>query len=150
MGESHGSLFEPTFSRSVKLSASDDRISSDAGVLMLRETDHRLGIIVSLAGQLHDPRQSDLVRYQMVEWLRERVYGLAPGYGTQDDADRLAHDPAMKVAAWDRPGEQTIEERLASQPTQSRLIVYLSHRCGRHFTPFLLDRRCTQCGDCGT
>src|SRR5690554_6114923 len=63
----------------------------------------------------------------MVELLRERVYGLAMGYSTQDDADRLAHDPAMKVAAWDRPGEQPLDERLASQPTQSRLISYLSH-----------------------
>ena len=91
MGESHGSLFEPTFNRSVKCSESDDRITSDAGVLIIREADHRLGITEWLASQLWDPRKQELIRYQMVELLRERVYGLALGYATQDDADRLAH-----------------------------------------------------------
>ena len=127
MGECHGSVLEPTFNRSVKISEGDDRITSDAGVLIIREADHRLGITESLASQLCDPRNQGLIRYQMVELLRERVYGLALGYATQDDADRLAHDPAMKLAAWDRPGEQALDERLASQPTQSRLIDYLSH-----------------------
>jgi hypothetical protein len=126
MGESNGSVFEPTFNRSVKLSDGDDRLTSDAGVLLLREADHRLGITESLAGQLFDPRNQDLIRYEMVELLRERVYGLALGYATQDDADRLAHDPAMKLAAWNRPGAKGLDERLASQPTQSRLIAYLA------------------------
>lgn len=130
MGESSSSSFEPTFNRSVKLSDSDERITSDAGVLMLREADHRLGITESLASQLFDPRDQALIRYEMVELLRERVYGLAQGYAAQDDADRLAHDPAMKLAAWNRPGEQPLDERLASQPTQSRLINYLSQDAG--------------------
>ncbi|MCC7083476.1 MAG: transposase [Pirellulales bacterium] len=59
--------------------------------------------------------------------IRERIYALATGYSAQDDADRLAHDPAMKLAAWDRPGEQPLDERLASQPTQSRWIDILAH-----------------------
>lgn len=92
MGEANGSVFEPTFNRSVKLSEGDDRITSDAGVLVLREADHRLGITETLAGRLFDPRDQDLIRYEMVELLRERLYGLALGYAAQDDADRLAHD----------------------------------------------------------
>jgi hypothetical protein len=130
MGESNDGQFEPTFNRSVKLSVSDDRLTSDAGMLILREADHRLGIVESLAGQIFDPRDPELIRYEMVELLRERVYGLAMGYATQDAADRLAHDPAMKLAAWNRPGIQTLDERLASQPTQSRLMSYLSHHAG--------------------
>lgn len=127
MGESQGCLFEPTFNRAVKVLATDDRLTSDAGLLLLREADHRLGITESLANQLHDPRRQDLIRYQLVELLRERIYALAMGYPAQDDADRMAHDPAMKMAAWNRPGEQPLDERLASQPTQSRLIDILSH-----------------------
>jgi hypothetical protein len=49
------------------------------------------------------------------------------GYAAQDDADRLAHDPAMRKAAWNRTGDQTLDERMASQPTQSRLIDVLSN-----------------------
>jgi len=130
MGEAQPWLFEPSFNRAVKVCASDDRITSDAGFVLLREADHRLGLTESLAQRLFDPRRQDLIRYQLVELLRERLYALAQGYSAQDDADRLAHDPAMKLAAWDRPGEQPLEERLASQPTQSRLIDILTLTAG--------------------
>lgn len=126
MGEVRNWLFEPDFNRAVKVNATDERLTSDAGLLLLREADHRLGLTEHLASQLDDPRRQDRIRYQLVELLRARLYGLALGYSTQDDADRLAHDPAMKLAAWDRPGEQTLEQRLASQPTQSRLLDILT------------------------
>jgi len=80
MGEAPGRLFEPEFNRSIKVVASDDRITSDAGVLLLREADHRLGLTESLAQQLDDPRDSKRTRYQLVELLRERLYALAQGY----------------------------------------------------------------------
>lgn len=130
MGEAKEWLFEPSFNRTVKVLASDERITSDAGFVLLREADHRLGLTESLAQRLADPRRQDLIRYQLVELLRERVYALAQGYSAQDDADRLAHDPAMKLAAWNRPGEQPLSERLASQPTQSRLIDILTSTPG--------------------
>ena len=91
MGDSQGWLFEPSFNRSVKVLETDDRITSDAGLLLLREADHRLGITESLAQALRDPRRDDRIRYQLVELLRERIYALAAGYSAQDDADRLAH-----------------------------------------------------------
>lgn len=125
MGEAQEWLFEPDFNRAVKVRATDERITSDAGFLLLREADHRLGVTEWLANRLDDPRRQELIRYKLVELLRERLYALALGYSAQDDADRLAHDPALKLAAWDRPGEQPLEERLASQPTQSRLIDIL-------------------------
>jgi hypothetical protein len=130
MGESQGWLFEPSFNRSVKVLASDERITSDAGLVLFREADERLGITEALAGRLVDPRREDRIRYQLIELLRERLYALALGYSAQDDADRMAHDPAMKLAAWNRPGEQPLDERMASQPTQSRLIDILAHAPG--------------------
>ena len=62
MGESQGWLFEPSFNGSVKVLATDDRITSDSGLLLLQEADHRLGITESLAERLHDPRQQDRIR----------------------------------------------------------------------------------------
>jgi hypothetical protein len=133
MGESQGCLFEPSFNRAVKVHATDERLTSDAGFLLLREADHRLGITEALAQRLLDPRREDRIRYELVELLRERIYALAAGYSAQDDADRLAHDPAMKLAAWNRPGERALDERLASQPTQSRLIDILSQEPGNRY-----------------
>ena len=61
MGEAQKWLFEPSFNRAVKVCASDDRITSDAGFLLLREADHRLGLTESLAQRLFDPRRQDLI-----------------------------------------------------------------------------------------
>ena len=125
MGEGKKPFFEASFNRAIKVRGGDDRLTSDAGVLLLREADSRLGLTASLAAQLYDRRRPDRIRYQMVELLRERLYVLAQGYDAQDDVDELAHDPAIRMAVWDQPGEQVEEERLASQPTQSRLLTAL-------------------------
>jgi hypothetical protein len=130
MGERQGWLLEPTFQRAVKVAAGDDRLTSDGGALLLREADHRLGLVESLAGNLVDPRRQELIRYTQIELLRERLYALGLGYSAQDDLDRLCHDPALKLAVWDRSGEETATERLSSQPTQSRLIDTLAHYRG--------------------
>ncbi len=127
MGEAKQPFFEPAFNQSIKIQGGDDRLTSDAGVLLLRDADHRLGLIESLASGLHDARDRDQVRYQLPELLRQRIYSFALGYTAQDDLDRLAHDPAMRMSSWDRPGEKVLEERLASQPTHSRLIDMLAH-----------------------
>jgi hypothetical protein len=126
MGEAQGTLFEPEFNRSIKVQTSEQRITSHAGAVLLREADHQLGLVESLAEQLHDPRHPEKIRYTATELLRERLYALAMGSENQDDLDRLAHDPAMRMAVWDRPGEEVLQQRLASQPTQSRLIDWLA------------------------
>ena len=127
MGEGKKLLFEPSFNRAVKVRGGQDRLTSDAGTLLLREADHRLGLTQSLATKLYDRRNSERIRYTLVELLRERLYAMAQGYDAQDDADELAHDPAMRLAVWNRPGKRVQEERLASQPTQSRLLTALGN-----------------------
>ncbi len=126
MSEENSPFFAPTFNRSVRLRARDQRLSSDGGVLLLREADERLGLVESMALQLRDPRRQDRIRYHLDELLRERIYSQALGYNVQDEVDLLAHDPALRIATWNRPGEQVMDERMASQPTQSRLTDTLS------------------------
>jgi len=132
MGERQEWLFEPTFNRAIKIRQADSRITSDAGALLLREIDHRLGLTADLADDLVDPRHPDSVRYTQVELLRQHLYATALGHVHQDDQDALAHDVAMKLAVWDRPGKVVVEERLASQPTDWRLVETLaSHATNR-------------------
>lgn len=126
MSEAKTSTLQLTFNQSVKVQSSDIRITSDAGALILREADHRLGLIESIGTQLFDPRNENSIRYTLVELLRERIFCSVLGYTACDDCDRLAHDPALKIATWDRPGAGVQDERLASQPTQSRLTDILS------------------------
>lgn len=130
-GGTGGWLFEPTFNRAIKLRQADPRITSDAGALLLREADHRLGLTADLAAQLTDDRNPQRIRYEPVELLRQHLYALALGYAHQDDQDALAHDAAMKLAVWDRPGRRGLRERLASQPSDWRLIERLTSPSNR-------------------
>jgi len=131
MGERQGWLFEASFNRSIKVREADPRISSNAGLVLLREADHRLGLTADLGAKLADPRDPNTVRYTRTELLRQHVYGLAMGYAHQDDQDTLAHDVAMKLSAWDRRGDRVMDERLASQPSAWRLINRLSTKANR-------------------
>ena len=126
MGEEKNPFFEPSFNLAVKVRSRDERLTSDAGVILVREADHRLGLTESLAIGLDDPRDPVKIRYKLIELLRERIFAQVQGYTSADDLDRLAHDPALRLAAWDRPGDHVLEERLASQPTQSRLLRTLT------------------------
>ena len=126
MGEQQPNLFEPQFNRSVKVQSTDHRITSNAGVILLRDAEHRLGLFDSIATNIRDPRRPDRIRYGIDELIRERVFAMALGCSAQDDLDRLAHDPAFRVSVWNRTGDGVADERLASQPTQSRLIGILT------------------------
>ena len=130
MSEAETIDFEPTFNRSVKVRSRDDRITSNAGALLLREADHRLGLTEYLAAGMSDPRQQNMIRYTLPELLRERIYSLALHYRVSDDVDLLAHDAILRMAVWNRPGERVLDERLASQPTQSRLLDILTYDKG--------------------
>ena len=72
MSEGQGRLWEPTFNRCIKVRQQDQSITSDSGVLLLREVDHSLGLIRDLAGQLADPRDQEAIRYSLTELLRQR------------------------------------------------------------------------------
>jgi hypothetical protein len=127
MGEAREQFFRPTFNRAIQVSARDEQITSKAGTILLRELDHRLGLLEGVVARMSDPRNQDLIRYTLLELLRERCYGMALGETTGDDSDLLCQDPALRAAVWDRPGDQVLQERLASQPTQSRLVDMLAN-----------------------
>lgn len=93
-------------------------LSSDGGVLLLREIERKLGVADGLAACLADRRDPARVRHSFAAMIRARVMAIACGYEDCDDLDALRHDPALKMAC-----ERAPEDRvgLASQPTLSRL-----------------------------
>lgn len=93
------------------------QLSSDAGVLTLREIESRLGIADRLAACVADPRTPGRVVHGIADILRFRMLMIAAGYEDGNDADSLRHDPAFKLA----PGRLPDGAALCSQPTISRL-----------------------------
>jgi hypothetical protein len=93
-------------------------LSSDAGVLLLRNIEKQLGIAQRLCGCLKDKRDPDLIKHTVEEMLRLRMFAIASGYEDANDFDRLRYDPIFKMAAGHSPESG---DPLCSQPTLSRL-----------------------------
>jgi hypothetical protein len=91
-------------------------LSSDAGLLPVRQLDERLGATARFAAALTDPRQAGNVQHTLLEMVRMRVYGILADYEDQNDHDTLRSDPIFKLVA----GRLPDDEDLASQPTLSR------------------------------
>jgi hypothetical protein len=94
------------------------RLSSDAGVLLLRGAERKLGLAGRLASCIRDKRDPDLIEHTIEEMLKLRMFAIAAGYEDADDCDSLRHDPVFKMAVGRLP---RTGEPLCSQPTMSRL-----------------------------
>jgi len=92
--------------------------SSDAGLLLLREAERRLGVCRRLAAAMPDRRDPDRIEHEMLEMVMARVAAIACGYEDAIDHDRLRHDPLLKMAVGRCPESGA---PLASQSTISRL-----------------------------
>ena len=93
-------------------------ISSDGGLVLLRETERRLGLAETLAGCIRDRRNQAQVVHTLAAMLRFRMLAIACGYEDADDCDALRADPLFKLASGHAPESG---RDLCSQPTMSRL-----------------------------
>src|SRR3712207_3902099 len=93
------------------------QLSSDGGLLALREVERRLGIADRLAACIDDPRSPERIQRAPAAILRFRMLMIAAGYEDGNDADVLRQDPVFKLALDQLPDGAA----LCSQPTISRL-----------------------------
>jgi len=96
----------------------DHCVTSDAGVLALREVERRVKLMDALTDAIVDSRHPSYVRHEVWEMIAQRVFQIALGYDDANDCDALKGDPALKIAAERHPLD---DPDLASQPTISRL-----------------------------
>jgi len=114
-GERKTNTVFPGFNHSIRIDFRGAKISSDTGILMLREIDERFNITAPLAERIEDPRRASHLRHTYVDLIRQRVYQMAAGYEDCNDANHLRIDPALRLAL----GKD--EEYAASQSMLSRL-----------------------------
>ena len=96
----------------------DGRLTSDAGLLPIRQFDQRWDYSRRMAACLHDPR-GGTPRHALLAMLRQRLYGVLAGYEDCNDHDALRDDPVFKMVAGGGRGAPD-GDALASQPTLSR------------------------------
>ena len=110
--------FQAHFSRDVVARFDGGTITSDAGALLLRQTDRRLNLLPRLAQCFLDGRDPSRVKHSVQEMVSQRVYGLALGYEDLNDQDQLRQDPLLRMLA----GKSDVEaEPLAGKSTLCRM-----------------------------
>src|SRR5499425_2414259 len=108
----------PVGRKAVGLDFDGGRLSSDAGVVLLKDIDDQLGLTHHLAAVLSDPRDPRRIHFTVEDLLKQRVFQIAAGYEDANDANTLRDDPIFKLMLDRLPETGT---PLASQPTISRL-----------------------------
>ncbi len=107
----------PVAGKDVVIKFDGGRLSSDGGILTLREIEGRLRVAERMAACIEDPRASKHVTHSMADIIRFRLLMIAAGYEDGNDANSLRSDPMFKMALDLTPSDR----ELCSQPTISRL-----------------------------
>jgi len=107
----------PVCGKSVVATFDGGLLSSDGGVLMLREVEQRLRIADRFAGCIEDQRAPDQITHALADIIRFRLLMIAAGYEDGNDANGLRVDPIFKMALDLSPSDR----ELCSQSTISRI-----------------------------
>jgi len=133
--ECNGEQFEfPGFSgRKIEAKFEGGAVSSDGGILHLREIDQKLGLIEAVNKVLRDPRDPLQIIHPQLDLLRQRIYGLALGYEDLNDQNTLRHDPAWQTAL-------NRMDKLGSGPTLCRLENRVKRQAAVDIHKVILDK----------
>jgi len=113
-----GFQFQPLKKRDIRAQFDGGAITSDAGGLLLREVEKRIGIVRQFAACFTDYRNPDRTEHTVQELVAQRVYALALGYEDLNDHEELRRDPLFAVLV-EKPDPG--QEALAGKSTLNRL-----------------------------
>ena len=127
-------------------------ITSDAGGLLLRETERATAILHQFAACFRDHRDPDLIEHTVEALIAQRVYGLCLGYEDLNDHDQLRHDPLLAVMVGkvdplgeERPRERDLGKALAGKSTLNRLeLTPVRANKNSRYKKITVDRQAVQ------
>lgn len=108
-------------------------MTSDGGVMLLGQTDRKLGLLDAAARCIPDPRNPALIKHSVRDMLRQRVYGLALGWEDLIDHGRLREDVVLQTAIG-------VEREVASAPTLCRLENWADKRTAWRLHQVLVEQ----------
>jgi Transposase DDE domain group 1 len=123
VGERQNQPFQLSFNASLRVDFQGSRVTSDRGLILVRELDERLGFGELIEQHLTDSRANN-ARFSFADLLRQSVYSRLAGYEDVNDSERLCHDPAFRLIGsekiWDRGAAltsrlQTFETELLAE-----------------------------------
>ena len=126
-------LFPACKSRKVEVDFNGGDITSDAGALLLRQVDRKIGLTRDLNKVLHDPRRKGSCEHTQLAMLRQRIYGLILGYEDLNDHDTLRDDLALQTAV-------ECDKALASSPTLCRLENRADRETAKEISKLIVEK----------
>jgi len=138
VGEQQNQPFQLSFNPSLRVAFQGSRVTSDGGLVLVRELDERLGFSELIGQHLSDSRGKN-TQLPLADLLRQSIYSRMAGYEDVNDAERLAHDPTFRLIGsekiWERGAALTSrlqsfetellaqEENLAGLATMNRELI---------------------------
>ena len=125
MGETQKRPFQLSFNSSLRVEFQGARVTSDGGLILVRELDERLGLSALMERHLIDSRRGKNVQLPLSDLLRQSIYSRLAGYEDVNDAARLSQDPTFRLIGspkiWERGAAltsrlQSFETELLTQP----------------------------------
>src|SRR5579864_512612 len=124
MGEAQHQPFQLSFNTALKIEFQGSRVTSDGGLILVRELDERLGFSTLITQHLTDPRVSN-TQFPLADLVRQSGSRRLAGYEDVNDAERLSRDPTFRLIGsektWDRGAAltsrlQSFETELLAEP----------------------------------
>src|SRR6202022_274991 len=106
VGETQNRPFQLSVNSSLKVDFQGSRVTSDGGLVLVRELDERLGVSGRMERHLTDSRRGKNVQLPLCDLLRQSIYSRLAGYEDVNDAARLSRDPTFRIIGsrkiWER------------------------------------------------
>jgi len=120
VGEQQNQPFQLSFNPSLKVDFQGSRVTSDGGLLLVRELDERLGLSELISEHLMDGRRGKNTQLPLPDLLRQSIYSRLAGYEDVNDAQRLSQDPTFRLMGSERIWERgaALTSRLQSFETE--------------------------------
>jgi len=120
VGEAQNRPFQLSFNSSLKVDFQGSAVTSDGGLILVRELDERLGLSALMEQHLSDSRRGKNTQLPLADLVRQSIYSRLAGYEDVNDAERLSQDPAFRLIGsekiWERGAALT--SRLQSFETE--------------------------------
>ncbi len=102
MGEAKKHCFKLSFTDKVKAYFKGSEITSDGGLIAIRELDEKMGLTALTEDYLVEKRFGRNIQHNLIELLRQSIYSRLAGYEDVNDANQLRNDPALRAVLGER------------------------------------------------
>jgi len=118
--------------RKIEVDFTGGDITSDAGILLLKNADQKINLTPRIAKILNDPRVKKSCHHSVLSMLRQLVYGIGIGYEDLNDHDQIRNDKLIQTAVGS-------DKQLASSPTLCRFENWVDRKSLVEMTKVLIQ-----------